>query len=45
VQRGDHLAGVGRTSTDATPLWAMTWRIDSAEWMLRHRRTLTNALL
>jgi len=31
-------------STDPTPLWAMTWRIDSAEWMLRHRRSLVNAL-
>jgi hypothetical protein len=32
------------TSTDPTPLWAMAWRIASAEWMLRHRRTLLNAL-
>ena len=37
-------AQVGPTSTDVTPLWAMTWRIDSAEWMLRHRRTLINAV-
>lgn len=37
-------AGVGPASTDVTPLWAMTWRIDSAEWMLRHRRTLIDAV-
>ena len=37
-------AGVSPGSTDPTPLWAMTWRIDSAEWMLRHRRVLRNAL-
>jgi hypothetical protein len=37
-------AGVTPTSTDPTPLWAMTWRIDSAEWMLRHRGLLRKAL-
>lgn len=37
--------GVTPTSTDPTPLWGMAWRIASAEWMLRHRRTLLNALL
>ena len=37
-------AGVGPGSTDPAPLWAMTWRIESAEWMLRQRRTLINAL-
>ncbi|WP_432541949.1 phosphotransferase [Kineococcus sp. SYSU DK002] len=37
-------AGVTPTSTDPAPLWAMTWRIDSAEWVLRHRRTLLEAL-
>lgn len=38
-------AGVTPTSTDPTPLWAMAWRTASAEWMLRHRRLLLNALL
>ncbi|NAZ83918.1 phosphotransferase [Kineococcus sp. R8] len=37
-------AGVTPAGTEVAPLWAMTWRIDSAEWMLRHRRTLVNAL-
>ncbi|NAZ82090.1 hypothetical protein GTR02_09700 [Kineococcus sp. R8] len=37
-------AGVQLESTDPAPLWVMTWRIDSTEWMLRHRRALVNAL-
>lgn len=38
-------ADITPTSTDPTPLWAMTWRIDSAEWMLRHRSLLRDSLL
>ncbi|MGR8963740.1 aminoglycoside phosphotransferase family protein [Rhizobium leguminosarum] len=31
-------------TTEARPLWAITWRTRSASWMLRHRRVLEAAL-
>jgi len=37
-------ASVTPTSTDPEPLWAVTWRVRSAAWMLTHRRTLERAL-
>ena len=37
-------AGVTRDTTDATALWGLTWRARAAAWLLRHRRTLENAL-
>jgi hypothetical protein len=37
-------ASVTPTSTDPEPLWAVTWRVRSAAWMLPHRRTLERAL-
>lgn len=37
--------GVTPTSDDPAPLWAMAWRTASADWVLRHRRTLLSALL
>jgi hypothetical protein len=37
--------GVTPTSIDPTPLWAVAWRTASADWVLRHRRTLSAALL
>lgn len=37
-------AGVTPDSGDAEALWAVTWRVRSAAWMLRHRRVLHRAL-
>lgn len=37
-------AGVTRDTTDPGALWGLTWRARTAAWLLRHRRTLDNAL-
>lgn len=37
-------AGVTPESTDPRLIWALAWPARSAAWMLRHRRTLQNAL-
>jgi len=37
-------ARVTPTSTNAEPLWGITWRTRSAAWMLTHRRILAKAL-
>ena len=37
-------AGITPDSADATALWGVTWRVRSAAWMLKHRRTLEAAL-
>lgn len=37
-------AGVTPDTTDAETLWALAWHARSAAWLLRHRRTLQNAL-
>ena len=29
---------------DSEPLWAVTWRVKAASWMMRHRRLLERAL-
>ena len=43
AQEADY-AGVTPESTDGVPLWALAWRARAAAWLLRHRRTLQNAL-
>jgi hypothetical protein len=37
-------AGVTPDTTDPEPVWALAWRARAAAWLLRHRRTLQNAL-
>ncbi|WP_331730098.1 phosphotransferase (plasmid) [Kitasatospora sp. NBC_00070] len=37
-------AGVTPESTDAEPLWGITWRLRSAAWMMRNRALLERAL-
>lgn len=38
-------AGVSPDTSDSTALWAVTWRIRSAAWMLRHRSALQAGLV
>jgi len=40
----DDAAVTPETTTHPIALWAMAWRARSAAWMIRHRRTLDNAL-
>ena len=37
-------AVITEQTTESAELWAITWRTRAASWMLRHRRTLSNAL-
>ena len=37
-------AGVKPDTQDSSALWGVTWRIKSADWMLRHRGALQTAL-
>ncbi|HEV8244938.1 MAG TPA: hypothetical protein VGP93_04190, partial [Polyangiaceae bacterium] len=43
-EAAEQVVGVTSNTTDATPLWAITWRTRAAAWMLRNRTLLAAAL-